>query len=60
MERFVGDIYQLITDLYSLPGHLYPSSEDYLGIFSFGTEALYSDANVTFWVPELSIDIQKS
>ncbi|KAJ5125955.1 hypothetical protein N7526_008132 [Penicillium atrosanguineum] len=59
-ERFVGDINQLITDLYSLSGYLYPSSSDYLGVFSFGTEAFYSDSNVTFWVPKFSIDITKS
>ncbi|KAJ6127238.1 hypothetical protein N7523_002850 [Penicillium sp. IBT 18751x] len=59
-ERFVGDINQLITDLFSLSGYLYPSSNDYLGVLSFGTEAFYSDSNVTFWVPEFSIDFTSS
>jgi Glycosyl hydrolase family 12. len=59
-QRFVGDINQLITDLYSLSGYLYPSSSDYLGVFSFGTEAFYSDSNVTFWVPEFSLDMTTS
>jgi hypothetical protein len=58
-DTFTGDIYPLITDLYSLSGGIYPSSKDYLGVFSFGTEAYSSDKNVTFWAPTLSIDIQK-
>ncbi|KAJ5650746.1 uncharacterized protein N7484_004469 [Penicillium longicatenatum] len=59
-EQFQGDIYPLITDLYTLSGSVYPSKEDYMGIFQFGTEAFSSNANVTFGVSELSIDIKKS
>ncbi|GLI80205.1 hypothetical protein PoHVEF18_008556 [Penicillium ochrochloron] len=58
-EAFTGDIYPLITDLYTLTGDIYPSNSDYMGIFQFGTEAFSSDKNVTFSVPKLSIDIQK-
>lgn len=58
-EEFTGDIYPLITDLYTLTGDIYPSSSDYMGIFQFGTEAFSSNSNVTFAVPKLSIDIQK-
>lgn len=57
-EKFNGDLYPLITDLYTLKGSVYPSKEDYMGIFQFGTEAFSSKNNVTFWVPTLSIDIQ--
>lgn len=58
-EDFVGDIYPLITDLYSMGGATYPSSNDYMGIFQLGTEAYSSATNVTFWAESLSIDIQK-
>lgn len=58
-DTFTGDIYPLIADLYSLAGPLYPSSSDYMGVFQFGTEAYSSSTNVTFWCPELYIDIQK-
>ncbi|KAJ6028658.1 hypothetical protein N7540_004234 [Penicillium herquei] len=59
-EEFSGDIYPLITDLYSLSGSNYPSKTDYMGIFQFGTEAFSADTNVTFSVSGLSIDIKKS
>lgn len=58
-ETFVGDIYPLITDLYSMGGDGYPSSNDYMGIFQLGSEAYSSDTNVTFSASTLSIDIQK-
>lgn len=58
-ENFVGDLYPLITDLYSMGGDVYPSSNDYMGVFSLGTEAYSSNSNVTFWASSLSIDIQK-
>ncbi|KAJ5923501.1 hypothetical protein N7454_008746 [Penicillium verhagenii] len=57
-EEFEGDIYPLITDLYSLSGSTYPSKADYMGIFQFGTEAFSAASNVTFGVTELSIDIK--
>ncbi|KAJ5721526.1 uncharacterized protein N7483_009460 [Penicillium malachiteum] len=59
-EEFSGDIYPLITDLYSLSGSNYPAKTDYMGIFQFGTEAFSADTNVTFSVSSLSIDIKKS
>ncbi|KAJ5784372.1 uncharacterized protein N7503_009584 [Penicillium pulvis] len=59
-EQFQGDIYPLITDLYTLSGTTYPSKTDYMGIFQFGTEAFSADTNVTFGVSELSVDIKKS
>ncbi|KAJ5897348.1 hypothetical protein N7504_007636 [Penicillium tannophilum] len=58
-DTFTGDIYPLITDLYELSGDNYPSSTDYMGIFSYGSEVFSSDKKVTFWSPKLSIDIQK-
>ncbi|KAJ5168862.1 uncharacterized protein N7482_004456 [Penicillium canariense] len=57
-ETFTGDIYPLITDLYTLTGDVYPSASDYMGIFQFGSEAFSVNNNVTFSVPKLSIDIQ--
>ncbi|KAJ5124763.1 Glycoside hydrolase family 12 [Penicillium bovifimosum] len=57
-ERFTGDIYPLITDLYNLPGDNYPAKNDYLGSLSFGTEAYSVDKNVTFWADEYKIDIK--
>lgn len=59
-EEFNGDIYPLISDLYSLSGSVYPAKSDYMGIFQFGTEAFSSDKNVTFGVTDLSVDIKKS
>ncbi|KAJ5724463.1 hypothetical protein N7493_006191 [Penicillium malachiteum] len=61
-EEFSGDIYPLITDLYTLSASSssYPSKADYLGIFQFGTEAFSADTNVTFGVTSLSVDIKKS
>ena len=55
---FTGDIYPLITDLYTLKGDVYPSSSDYMGIFQFGTEAFRAAQNVTFSVPKFSVDIE--
>lgn len=57
-EEFTGDIYPLITDLYTMKGDIYPSSSDYMGIFQLGTEAFSSSSNVTFAVPKFSIDIR--
>ncbi|KAJ5595219.1 uncharacterized protein N7459_001427 [Penicillium hispanicum] len=57
-EKFSGDIYPLITDLYSLSGTKYPSKDDYMGIFQFGTETYSANSNVTFSARTLSIDIK--
>jgi hypothetical protein len=54
-NRFVGDIRPILTELAGQNG---PTGSDYLGYVSFGSEAYYSPQNVTFSVPELSIDIQ--
>ncbi|KAF9245485.1 CAZyme family GH12 [Penicillium roqueforti] len=58
LERFTGDIYPLITDLYNLEGSTYPAKDDYLGSLSFGTETYSVDHNVTFWAEEYKIDIR--
>ncbi|KAJ6135228.1 hypothetical protein N7512_000388 [Penicillium capsulatum] len=57
-EKFHGDLYPLITDLYTLKGETYPAKDDYMGIFQFGTEAFSSKQNVTFWCPTFSLDIK--
>ncbi|KAJ5520508.1 Glycoside hydrolase family 12 [Penicillium fimorum] len=58
VERFTGDIYPLITDLYNLEGDNYPAKNDYLGSLSFGTEVYSVDSNVTFWAEQYKIDIK--
>ncbi|GIJ87115.1 hypothetical protein Asppvi_006018 [Aspergillus pseudoviridinutans] len=57
-ETFTGDLLPLIADLYTMTGEAYPSKSDYMGIFQFGTEAFSSSTNVTFWVPQFSVDMQ--
>ncbi|RDA93291.1 hypothetical protein CP533_2044 [Ophiocordyceps camponoti-saundersi (nom. inval.)] len=57
---FHGDISPLIRKVLEANRKGFPSSSDYLGYLSFGTEAYYSDKPVTFSVPSLSIDIRKS
>lgn len=58
LERFTGDIYPLITDLYNLEGNDYPAKNDYLGSLSFGTEVYSVNNNVTFWAEQYKIDIK--
>lgn len=58
-NEFTGDISPLITKLYSMNKPNYPSESDYLGHFSLGSETLSATENVTFYVPKLSIDIEK-
>ncbi|KAJ5510741.1 Glycoside hydrolase family 12 [Penicillium expansum] len=58
VEKFSGDLYPLITDLYSFGGSDYPSKNDYLGSLSFGTEVYSVNKNVTFWADEYKIDIK--
>ncbi|CAG8022044.1 unnamed protein product [Penicillium olsonii] len=57
-EKFTGDIYPLIDELYSMSGDDYPSKDDYLGSLSFGTEAYDVKDHVTFWVPKYEISIK--
>lgn len=55
---FEGSILPLITELSTLNLDHSPVDTDYLGYFSFGSEAYYSNNDtVTFDVPELSINI---
>ncbi|KGO71233.1 Glycoside hydrolase, family 12 [Penicillium italicum] len=58
LEKFTGDIYPLITDLYNLEGSEYPAKDDYLGSLSFGTEVYSVNSNVTFWSERFKIDIK--
>ena len=51
---FTGDIGPLLQDLSNDSG---PTSTDYLGYVAFGSETLYSDRNVTFYVPKLEMDV---
>lgn len=58
VETFNGDISPLVTKLSTLNLADFPAESDYLGYWSFGSEAFSSNANVTFSVPSLSVDIQ--
>lgn len=58
LEKFTGDIYPLITDLYNMDGDIYPAKNDYLGSLSFGSEVYSVDKNVTFWVPKYEIAVK--
>ncbi|KAF2433275.1 concanavalin A-like lectin/glucanase [Tothia fuscella] len=53
---FAGDVGPLITRLSNKGG---PATSDYLGYVGFGTEAYNSAANVTFYVPQLSLKVSK-
>ncbi|KAF2459007.1 concanavalin A-like lectin/glucanase domain-containing protein [Lineolata rhizophorae] len=54
---FIGDIGPLIHEL---KHHTGPDASDHLGYVAFGSEALYSFENVTFYVPRLAMDIDSS
>ncbi|KAK3044042.1 hypothetical protein LTS18_002324 [Coniosporium uncinatum] len=51
---FTGDLAPLVSKLSNNSG---PVGDDYLGYVAFGSEALYSFENVTFYVPVLEMDI---
>jgi len=51
---FTGDLAPLVSKLSNNSG---PVDDDYLGYVAFGSEALYSFENVTFYVPVLDMDI---
>ncbi|PHH62840.1 hypothetical protein CDD81_6640 [Ophiocordyceps australis] len=57
---FHGDIGPLVAEILQSNRDNFPSASDYLGYLSFGSEAYHSNKPVTFSVPSLSIDIQKS
>jgi hypothetical protein len=70
-DRFHGDLEPLIAKILELEADPpaaaagatavdYPSSADFLGYLSLGTEAYSSSDSVTFHVPSLSIDIDTS
>ncbi|KAK5119297.1 hypothetical protein LTR85_007653 [Meristemomyces frigidus] len=54
---FTGNLGPLLRNLSSYTG---PTSDDYLGYVAFGSEALYSNRNVTFYVPKLAIEVSVS
>ena len=53
---------QLLVELNTTTSSIYPGLplNDYLGSFGFGSEAYSADEYITFYVPSLSIDIQKA
>ncbi|KAH8693555.1 concanavalin A-like lectin/glucanase domain-containing protein [Talaromyces proteolyticus] len=57
-QNFTGDLRTLLDRPTGIAEGEYPSATDYLGHFSFGSEAYYIDTNVTFHVPNFAIDIR--
>ncbi|QKX54250.1 uncharacterized protein TRUGW13939_01335 [Talaromyces rugulosus] len=58
-ESFSGNLQELLTLPESgITASNFPADTDYLGHFSFGSEAFYSLKNVTFHVPTFAIDIR--
>ena len=63
VDSFTGNLYPLVEEVMKMGASSnsdysdFPSSSDYIGYMSWGTEAYYSEKNVTFNVPKLSIDI---
>jgi len=53
--RFNGNIAPLITRLSANGG---PKATDHLGYVAFGSEALYSPQNMTFYVPKLQLEVE--
>lgn len=61
IEKFNGDISPLINSVFKLTATIdLPKSSDYLGYLALGSETFYVDKTVTFYVPQLSIDIETS
>ncbi|KAH7253541.1 concanavalin A-like lectin/glucanase domain-containing protein [Fusarium redolens] len=58
-EKFDGDLWPLIEEILSMDNANYPSSSDYIGYMSWGTEAYSANTTVTFDVPSLSINVEK-
>lgn len=57
-EEFYGDLSPLITTVPSISGiDVAPATTDYLGYLGLGSETLWSNTNVTFHVPTLSMQI---
>ncbi|CRG91976.1 hypothetical protein PISL3812_09030 [Talaromyces islandicus] len=55
---FNGDLQALLTRPTALTASQFPAETDYLGHFSFGSEAFYSTKNVTFSVSNFAIDMR--
>lgn len=58
-ETFNGDLQELLTlpDA-GITASEFPAQTDYLGHFSFGSEAFYCTKNVTFHVSNFAIDMR--
>ncbi|KIV90837.1 hypothetical protein PV10_05445 [Exophiala mesophila] len=54
VQEFEGDLGPLLQGLTGLGG---PTTDDYLGYLAFGSEALSASSNVTFWNPDLRLQI---
>jgi len=58
-ERFNGDIFVLVDELVSMDSAGFPSSTDYIGYISVGTEVYFCrNASMTFHASNLAIDLQ--
>lgn len=60
VHDFKGDLQPLLDEIFASDNADYPSKTDYLGYFAFGQEAYSSEANVTFSVPSLLVDLETS
>jgi hypothetical protein len=56
-NKFHGDLFKLVDRLIEMDEKDFPSSSDYIGYMSVGTETYSSDDFVTFHVPELAVDV---
>jgi len=59
----IGPLFNIILNLSTMPGFAslgvnIPSFNDYLGYVGFGTQAFNSEGHVTFFVPNLNIDLR--
>ncbi|KAK7402885.1 hypothetical protein QQX98_011370 [Neonectria punicea] len=55
--EFKGDLWPLVDYVMTADEEFYPSTSDYMGYMSWGTEAYSANKSVTFDVPRLSIDV---
>ncbi|ROT41944.1 concanavalin A-like lectin/glucanase [Sodiomyces alkalinus F11] len=60
VEKFNADLTPLVQRVLSGTGSYYPLDSDYVGYMGLGSEAYHSNTAVTFHVPQLAIDVQRS
>ncbi|KAK0386443.1 hypothetical protein NLU13_6279 [Sarocladium strictum] len=58
IHNYTGDLMPLMDILLAKNDPDYPSTKDYIGYMSLGSEALSANSTVTFHVPTLAIDVE--